>query len=295
MALSAGLAFSQSYRGQGRLKGKVTDEDGKPLDGVTVKVFSVRGQSGFEVKTNAEGEWTANYIRGGSYNLDFLKSGYEPRSISTTITESTNNPPVEIKLKKASGLMITEDLKAELEAGNKLFEEQKYEEACRTYEDLIAKNPEAYIIYQNVGNCRFELRQYDLAEAAYQKVLEKEPTNAGILLLIGNCYANRDRPEEAMTWYNKIEFEKITDPTVLFNIGTSFTKQAKYEDALKYYKRSVEIQKDFLDGLYQLGLTYLTLGNNAEAVTPFEEYLKHDATSGRADQVRGFLEFLKKK
>lgn len=293
--LAAGLALAQSYRGQGRLRGKVTDEAGQPLAGVTVKVFSVKGQDGFEVKSNAQGEWTANYIRGGGYNLDFLKTGYEPRSISVTITESSNNPPVEVKLKKAAGLLITDDLKAELEAGNKLFEEKKYEEACKVYEDLLAKNPEAFIIYQNVGNCRFELQQYDLAEAAYQKVLEKEPGNAAIMLLIGNCYANRDQADKAMEWYNKIEFEKITDPTVLFNIGLSFAKQSKFEDALKYYKRSVEVQKDFLDGYYQLGLTYLQLGKNAEAIDAFESYLKIDADSGRADQVRGFLDFLKKK
>jgi len=295
LAFSAGLAYAQSYRGQGRLRGKVTDEAGRPLEGVTVKLFSVKGQSGFDVKTNAAGEWTANYIRGGGYNLDFLKSGYEPKSISTSIPERTDNPPVEVTLKKAEGLMITDELRAELEAGNKLFGEKKFEEACKLYEDLIAKNPDVYILYQNVGNCRFELQQYDLAEAAYRKVLEKEPGNSGILLLIGNCFANRGQGDEAMTWYNKIEFEKITDPTVLFNIGTSFTKQAKYEDALRYYKRSVEVQKDFLDGLYQLGLTYITLGKNAEAIPPFEDYLKIDPDSPRADQVKNFLEFLKKK
>jgi hypothetical protein len=155
LLLAASLVFSQSYRGQGRLKGKVTDEDGKPLAGVKVKLFSVRGQSGFELTTNAEGEWTANYIRGGGYNIDFLKPGFEPKSISTSIPEATNNPPVEVKLKKAAGLMITEELRSALEAGNKLFDEKKYEEACRVYEDLIAKNPDVYVLYKNVGNCRF--------------------------------------------------------------------------------------------------------------------------------------------
>jgi Flp pilus assembly protein TadD len=295
LIISASLVFSQSYRGQGRLKGTVTDEDGQPLEGVKVRVFSVKGQSGFELTTNAEGEWSANYIRGGGYNLDFLKSGYEPKSISTSIPEQTNNPPVEVKLKKAAGLMITDELRAALESGNKLFEEKKFEEACKVYENLVAKNPEAAIIYKNVGNCRFELQQYDLAEAAYRKVLEKEPGNADIMLLIGNCYANRDQADKAMEWYNKIEFEKIGDPTVLYNIGTNFTKQGKFDDALKYYKRSVEVQKDFLDGLYQLGLTYLALGRNPEAIPPFEDYLKLDSDSPRAGQVKGFLEFLKKK
>lgn len=295
VALSSGLVLAQSYRGQGRLKGKVSDEAGRPLEGVTVKLFSVRGQSGFEVKTDAAGEWTANYIRGGGWNIDFIKVGYEPRSISTSIPERTNNPPVEIALRKSEGLIITDSLKAELESANKLYDDGRFEEAIARYEELLAKNPDLYVLFKNIGNCRFELQQYDEAEAAYRKVLEKEPANSDILLLIGNCYANRGQADEAMAWYNKIEFEKISDPAVLYNIGASFAKQGKTEDALKYYKRSVEIRKDFLDGVYQLGLTYLALGKNAEAIPVFEDYLKIDPDSDRAGQVRGFLEFLKKK
>jgi len=295
LMLTGSLVLAQSYRGQGRLRGKVTDEAGKPLEGVKVKLYSLKGQSGFELTTNAGGEWIANYIRGGGWNLDFEKLGFEPRHISTSIPEATNNPPIEIKLKKMEGLLITDELKAALKAGNQLFEDKKFEEAVKAYEDILAKNPEAYILNKNIGNCYFELQQYDKAEAAYRLVLDKDPASADIQLLIGNCYANRGETDKAMEWYNKIEFEKITDPTVLYNIGTGFTKQSKFEDALRYYKRSVEIQKDFLDGLYQLGLTYIALARNAEAVPPFEEYLKYDADSPRAGQVRGFLEFLKKK
>ena len=295
LILTGSLVLAQSYRGQGRLRGKVTDEAGKPLEGVKVKLYSLKGQSGFELTTSANGEWIANYIRGGGWNLDFEKIGYEPRHISTNIPETTNNPPIEIKLKKMEGLLITDELKAALKTGNQLFEDKKYDEAVKAYEDILAKNPDAYILNKNVGNCYFELQQYDKAEAAYRLVLDKEPANPDIQLLIGNCYANRGETDKAMDWYNKIDFDKITDPTVLYNIGTGFTKQSKFEDALRYYKRSVELQKDFLDGLYQLGLTYIALARNAEAVPPFEEYLKYDSDSPRAGQVRGFLEFLKKK
>ena len=73
--LLAGLAFSQSYRGQGRLTGIVTDQDGKPIEGVRVKLFSVKAAQGLEVMTDAKGEWKAMYIRGGAWNIDFDKAG----------------------------------------------------------------------------------------------------------------------------------------------------------------------------------------------------------------------------
>lgn len=289
------LAFSQSYRGQGRLTGIVTDESGKPIEGVRVKLFSIKAGQGFEVMSDAKGEWKAMYIRGGAWNIDFEKAGYMPKKISTNIQESPQNPPVKTTMQKIEGLIITEELKAALTEGNKLAAEKKYEEAIAVYEKLLSENPEAYIINKNIGNCYFELQQYDKAEEYYRKVLDKEPGNAEIMLLVGNCYANRGDKDKAMEWYSKIEFEKITDPTVLYNIGSGFYSQSKYDEAIKYYKRAIELQKDFLDAIYQLGLVYLATGNNAEAIATFESYLKYDADSARANQVKSFLDFLKKK
>jgi len=82
---------------------------------------------------------------------------------------------------------------------------------------------------------------------------------------------------------------------VLYNIGSNFYSQGQHQEALKYYRKAVELKGDFLDALYQLGLVNLTLGNNQEAIDVFTSYLKHDSESGRADQVRNFIEFLKKK
>jgi tetratricopeptide (TPR) repeat protein len=289
------LLQAQSWKGLGRLKGVVLDQDGKPLEGVRVKLFSARGQSGLEVMTNASGEWFANYIRGGGWNIDFEKSGYMPKKISTNIPEVTNNPPIQVQLQKVEGPVLPDEVKAELNEGNKLFEEKQYEAAIAAYQGILDKNPDLTIINLNIGNCYFELQKYDLAEAAYQKVLEKDPQNAEAMILIGNSYSNRGQDDKAMEWYGKVDFEKIKDPTVLFNIGSKFYSQSKFEEALKYYRKAVEVQPDFTDGIYQLGLTYLAMSSYKEAIVAFEEYLKYDPDSERAGQVKGFIEFLKTK
>jgi len=290
-----GAALAQGYKGQGRFSGVVTDGQGNPLEGVKVKLFCVRGQSGFETETDKEGEWKANYVRGGPWDIDFDKPGYVPKKISVQINEFAKNRPIEIKLEKMEGLAIADTIKEELVKGNALFDEGKYEEAIAAYQNIITANPEAYIVYKNIGNCYFQMQNYAEAEAAYRKILEKDPQNAEAMLLIGNCYANRGETEKAMEWYNQIEFEKITDPMVLFNIGSTFYKQSKLDMALKYYERSVEIQPDFLDAIYHLGLVHLAMNNSSDALLAFETYLRYDAESERAGQVKSFIEFLKKK
>jgi len=291
----AATALSQAYKGKGRFSGLVIDNDGKPLEGVKVKLFCLKRQSGFESLTDKEGKWRANYVSGGTWNLDFSKTGYLPKKISVEINEFDKNKPIETKLEKMEGLAIGEELRAELTKGNLLFKGGKYEEAIAAYAGIIAANPDAWIINKNIGNCYFQMQKYEQAEEAYRKYLEKDPQNAEVMLLVGNCYHERGESQRAMEWYEKIEFEKISDQMVLFNIGSKFTSQSKFDQALKYYKRAVEIQGDFLDAIYQLGLTHLAMNSPAESIAAFENYLKYDPSSERAGQVKGFLEFLKKK
>lgn len=295
LLLIVNLALAQGYRGKGKVIGYVYDEEGNPLEGVKVKLYSLKAHSGFETVTDANGKWKAFWIRGGKWNIDFEKEGYMPKKINAEIKEYSRNRDIEITMKKIEGMVITDELKDELKKGNELFDQKNYQEAIAFFTRITEEFPDAYVINKNIGNCYFALEQYDKAEEYYLKVLEKEPNNNEIILLIGNTYANRGDNQKAMEWYNKIDFEKIGDPIVLYNIGTSFYNMSRFEEALKYYKKAVEIQPDFLDGLYQLGLTHLTMGNYKQAIEAFNSYLKHDPDSQRASQVKSVIESLKKK
>lgn len=289
-----GTVVAQDYKGKGRVKGLVTDEQGNPIEGVRVKLFSVKAQQGFSINTEANGVWNANWIRNGTWNVDFEKIGYAPKKISMQISEFKRNPDIEVALKKVEGLIISKELEEELTMGNELFEQGHFDEARVVYEKLLAENPDAYIVNTNIGNTFFQQEKYSEAVPFYEKVLEKDAENISAMLNIGNCYANMNENEKALEWYGKIAFEKIDDSTVLFNIGTNYYNLAKYEDALRYYQRAVEIDPENLDALYQLGLANLTMGNKSQAIVHFENYLEKDPESGRADQVRGFIEYLKR-
>lgn len=292
------LAFSslsaQGYRGKGRIKGIVYDKEGNPLEGVKISFFSVKAQSGFERITDENGKWKAFYIKGGEYKIDFEKEGYMPKKISANINEYNKNPDHEIRMEKFEGLVITEDLREELKSGNSFFEAGEYENAITAFNSVIEKFPDAAVLYQNIGNCYFLMEEYDKAEENYLKVLEKDSENIDAMLSIGNTYTNRDNEKKALEWYNKIEFEKINDPLVMYNLGSKFYTQNEHEKALKYFHRAVELKKDFLDALYQIGLVYLTKNNKAEAIAAFTQYLVYDQDSERANQVKGFIEILKK-
>ncbi len=289
------FSSAQGYQGKGRIRGFVYDEDGKPLEKVKVKLFCLKAASGFITETDKNGEWKALWIRGGKWNIDFEKIGYEPKKISVEINEWGKNPDIEVKMKKIEGFVVTDEIKDALEKGNTLFDEKKYEEAIKVFEAILQQEPEAYIINLNIGHCYFQMEKYDQAIEYYKKVLEQQPENKNALLGLGNAYLNMGKKEEALAWYSRIKFEDIDDPIVLYNMGNSFYENSLYEESLKYYERALKLQDDFLDARYRLGLTYITLGKNEEALKEFETYLKYDNESERANQVKSFIEYLKKK
>ncbi len=293
--LLSAFLFSQDWTGQGRQVGYVYDKEGNPLEGVRVKLFFTETQTGFEVTTDDKGKWTAMGVKGGLWYIDFELAGYRPRKISTTILDYRQiNKPIEITMEKVEGLFVTDDMKEEYKKGIDLFNEGQFEESIGVFNTIVEKFPEAYIVYLSIGHSYFQLENYEEAEKNYLKVLESDAGNVDALVGVGNCYMNRSETEKAMEWYNKIELDKIKDSVVLYNVGTIYYNNSKFEEALKYYQKSVEVQEDFLDGRYQLGLAYLAMGRNAEAITEFEAYLKFDPDSSKANQVRNFLDYLKK-
>jgi len=277
--LAVSLAAQSGVHGKGKVKGKVLDDKtGEPLAGVTVKLYSVRALGYFTPypKTESDGTWKALYLRGGSWNIDFEKAGYETKKISYRVDETPGSKQVEIEIRlaKIEGIALTTDIVAELEKGNQLFVDRKFAEALKAYEEILAKNPDVFIIYKNIGNCHFAMEHYDLAIASYLKLHEKQPKSAEIMTLIGNSYVNAKDMEKAMDWYGRIPFEEIKDIDTLYNIGANLTNNNKNDLAVKYFKRAVELDAGFAEAYYQLGMTYTALNQIPEALEALKKFME---------------------
>ncbi len=61
------------------------------------------------------------------------------------------------------------------------------------------------------------------------------------------------------------------------------------------FQRAVEVDKAFEDGYYQMGLTYVSMQKTTEAIAVFEQFMKQFPDSAKTPQVKGFLDYLKKK
>ncbi len=288
------LLFSVAYTGKGKLKGIVKDESGNPIEGVMVKLFSLKAASGFNVVTNKKGEWKALWIRSGMWYIDFEKPGYEPHKISVEVSSYKKNPIIEVVLKKMEGIEISKDFLDKINKGNKLFEEKKYEEAIKLFEELIKAKPELKMINQNIGNCYFAMEKYEKAIEYYKKALKEKGDNTEMYIAIGNAYINMKNNEKALEWYKKADTSKIKDFNVLYNIGVIFYNNFNYKKAVEFFKMAVDHNAEFADGWYQLGMTFVALNKTKEAIDALNTFLKLAPNSPNAQTAKAIIAAFKK-
>ncbi len=283
------FVFSGNYSGKGKLKGFVKDEEGNPIEGVTVRLYCLRAASGFTVKTDSKGEWKALWIRGGTWYIDFEKPGYETKKISVNVSTYKKNPIIEVTLKKLEGVEISKEYLEKLNKGNKLFQEKKYNEALKVYQELLEEQPKFKILNRNIGNCYFAMEDYEKAIEYYKKAIKEKGDNTEVYVAIGNAYINMGKNNEALKWYEKADVKKIKDFNVLYNIGVIFYNNFNYEKAAEFFKMAVEHNPEFADGWYQLGMTYVGLNKIDEAKKAFSEFLKLEPEGERAQTVKAIL------
>jgi tetratricopeptide (TPR) repeat protein len=286
---------AQEWKGQGRLPGITVDEQGIPIEGVRVKFFCPKWEGGFEVKSGKDGKWTGAWMRTGLWNIDFDKIGYMAVHKSLQINQFEKYKEIKVVMKKVQGLVVNDDMKKDFIAANDLYDKKEYAAAIDAYKAFLVKFPDAYFVWRNIGNSYFVQEKYDEAEAAYKQILIKDANDVEAIVSIGNCYANRGNSDAAMEWYTKVTLEKITDSNLLYSVGLAYFKATKLEDALRYFEKAVALDENNADAIYQLGLTYTSMQNKDKAIETFEKYLKADPDSDRAGQVKGFLDYLKKK
>ena len=145
--LALPLSLMSQTQGKGKMRGTVVDQDsGLPLEGVTVRLFSLKAREYRrpDVTTDKEGKWGAYFIKDGMWTAN-LKGGLyaatgqlsvtlDPRSANPTGCHDRQDPGHDCQTSSSDGRQ-----------GESALSEKKYDEA-RGPLNRSAESPEIYII-----------------------------------------------------------------------------------------------------------------------------------------------------
>lgn len=296
-ALAASPAAAQEWRGMGRVGGFVLDEDGKPLEGVTVKaMLPSSGNRGPEdTLSKKDGEWGVGGISGGNWAIDFSKEGYETRSISIGISEMTRLRPIEIILKKK--VVVVDPnvvLKERLTAAAELMNAGKFAEARAVYEELSAAHPDVKEFKPLIARAYFGEGDKEKAFALLREASAADPNNVEIKMLLGTLLTEAGQAEEARAILASLEDAKVDDPTVLLNIGIGLINEGKHEEAMPWFTKAITAFPDRPDAYYYRGLSYLAAGKMEEAKADLTKFIAiAPADAPELAQAKAMLESIK--
>jgi arylsulfatase A-like enzyme/Flp pilus assembly protein TadD len=155
-----------------------------------------------------------------------------------------------------------------------LIEGNRIEQAREVLSDSIAMDDSDAEAWNNLGIVYYRMKDYPEALAAYERAIGLNPTFASAFNNQGTLYLRMalERKDREMLPKAIMAFDRAikNDPRLAsaFNGRASAHKFSnRPDDAIRDWKKALELQPDFVDVYFNLGITYLEKGDKAEALT----------------------------
>ena len=308
IAVFSNFLISQEGRGQARLKGKVVDEDGNPIEGAKVELESLVHKLTMTTKTDENGRWSFIGLGKTVMKIKFSKEGYDPTIIPELNVSAIKNPDQEIVLKKIMDVESLEekDPKALYLKGDKLYNQGEYKKALTVFKEFIEKQPELYETRVNIGNCFIKLKQYDKAMEEFKFVLEKleegkndlegNKTASSLYASLGELYMDKNDFEKAKEYFEKSINIDPSNHALSYNVAEILFNSNKIDEAIYYYKLAAKIKPDWPKSYLKLGYCYLNKGQMETAIDYLNKYVELSPEDDpQVNSVKNIIKQLEKK
>jgi cytochrome c-type biogenesis protein CcmH/NrfG len=127
-----------------------------------------------------------------------------------------------------------------------------------------------------------------------QSILKEDPKNLKALIELGNLYFDAEQFDPAIRAYSQALEVDPKNADVRTDMGIMFRRKGDFDRAIAEFKKAGEDDPKHVNSRYNLGVVLLhDKGDLKGAIKAWEEYLKVDNTSPRAENIRNQLEKMK--
>ncbi|MGQ9645551.1 MAG: tetratricopeptide repeat protein [Thermodesulfobacteriota bacterium] len=130
---------------------------------------------------------------------------------------------------------------------------------------------------------------------ALTEIVQKDPKNLPAWVELGNLYFDNDQPREAIEAYSKYLAVKPENPDVRTDMAIMYRRLGDPDRALQEFRQAAHNDPKHINSRFNIGIVLLHDKQDIKgAIKAWEEYLKVDPNSERANRVRAQMENLKK-
>ena len=301
LTLAVLLAPSTSVLAQSVVRGKVTDGQGKPVEGATI-VFDAEGANRkTQTKTNKQGEFLQVGLQSGAYKVTASKEGVGSQTLPSNVRQGENNP-LSFTISQASSVPAADKqaaaaVQASANAAVDAMKAGRHDEAIEKFNEVIAKSPTCSDCYYNIGVAHTAKQQYAEAEAAFKKTIELKPDSGEAYTGLANIYNAQKKYDLAAEASAKAAQYAVATggggAETSYNQGVINFNAGKFAEAKTQFEAAVKADPKMAVAQYQLGMTALNLGLIPDAVAALEAYLQIEPSGPKAAEVKTALPALR--
>jgi predicted Zn-dependent protease len=265
----AGVALAQE-RGRARIKGKVVDEQGAPMQDVVVQAAMEGMATPLETRTDKKGEFELRDMAAGSWQITVAKEGFTVMKETVSLTDRQRLEGVTVKLVKVDP---NTEINGELKRAAGLLQNQKIAEARKIYEDLLLKYPTVHQLNQFIARTYAAENQLDKAIEYLRKGMESDPENADQKLLLGDLLIEKGEVAEGEKLLMSIDMTQVKDPLPYVNLSIHKINGQKGEEALEILNKLVAQFPAQNNLYYYRGRAYVAVKKLPEAKADLEKFV----------------------
>jgi tetratricopeptide (TPR) repeat protein len=307
----AGMAATASAQ-TGGVRGKIVDESGKPMDGVTVVLDSPEGLGTVTLKTNSKGEFFSIGMRPGDYTVKATKDKMsaslrrvhiglgDPTNIETlTMRSGASAAAADMSAEEAAkAKKKQEELQAAFRSAQAAADAGNFDDAIAQFTKVAGDVTKCTVCYLRLGEVNAKKGDAAAAEAAYLKAIEIDPASPDGYNALASFYNTQKKFDEAGKMSAKAaELSSSStggsDPLAVYNQAIILWNQRKAAEAQALFQKVTELDPKNADAFYFLGMTLVSQAKMADAKKPFDTYLQLAPTGPHAEEVKTLLPYLK--
>lgn len=299
--------LAQEGLGKGRITGTVLDEQGNPIEGVSIVLENVYNTK-LDGSSDKSGHFAISGMGTGIWTLTATKDGYAPSSQQIDVRQLRRNPPVEVIMKKLTGtaaFLSDDETMDMINQADEFIKEEKYAEALDIYLVMLEKHPDIYQTHLNIGHCYLKQGDLDKAEAEFTLVLKKikekhgnlltdRATALGALSSLGTLYLQKEDFQKAQEYFTQSLELSPEDPAAAYNVGEIFFSNQKLDEAIKYFELACQIDESWSASYLKLGYVYLNKAEYDKSIENFNKFIHLDPDSPEVPNVRRIIEAIEK-
>jgi len=190
-----------------------------------------------------------------------------------------------------------------LALGNADYQAQKYEEAIKNYEQVVARDPNNAGAYYRKGICYQNLKDEANMEESYKLAIEKGTAGndaasvQGAKTQLSRYFYNAgiaarraQKWDDAITAFTKTIEADDSNFDAYYALASSYNSKKSFNDAIAACEKALQIKTEGLDGVYyELGTAYAGKNDNGKACEYFKKVGEGPFLAGAKYQIETAL------